>query len=102
MVPTSCSGCSATFADNNSFRWIIKVSLYSPEGTPIRAENPRHLCDRCMVKIRPALDVIDGKTESIDDSLPGRIVKIEKILHETYHQFLDQRIFQIEVALGLQ
>lgn len=85
MLQTACSGCEATFVGNNYRRWTISISLSSPEGVPLEEEVSRQICDRCMARMRPSLDVIDGKADYL---LEERMRELETKLDEVYRKVM--------------
>lgn len=57
----NCDWCKTEISDDGG-PWVIDVNRYGlPEDT---CEAERELCGRCMAKLRPILDLIDGKAKT--------------------------------------
>jgi hypothetical protein len=44
---------------------VVWMAMIGSHVQPRKTEKERELCFRCMAKLRPSLDVIDGKTDAM-------------------------------------
>ena len=57
-----CDGCGTVIDTDEHF--VIDIGFWNPDADKFESEKIRDVCFRCMVKIRPVLDVFDGKTDT--------------------------------------
>lgn len=66
MWKKHCDGCGNVI-DSDEGYFAVNVSFFKSidqefEQNP-KVEKKRDLCHRCMAKVRPGLDIVDGKTD---------------------------------------
>lgn len=64
MLKIHCDGCDGVVSPDEVFYTIsVKYSREIQSSKDCTMEKDRTLCCRCMAKVRPGLDVVDGKTD---------------------------------------
>lgn len=64
MMRIHCDGCDNVIGNGEGFFTVnVRYSTEIKDSTDHKTEATRTLCLLCMVKVRPGLDAVDGKTD---------------------------------------